>query len=134
MEDLPLGARRGATSLDARRGFDPGDLPEFDHRLQLTSSLALYWSLDEGADAEFFPAMRGRMVKEGGGWASVAFSKDGFMVASEAVIGEPGSPPEAYVLGAKSTAGVRRTADVTLRDAGGGAGSARPGARRGETL
>ena len=47
-------------------------------------------------DAEFYPAMRARLVKTGSGYGAIGFSKDGLMYPADAIIGQPGATPEAY--------------------------------------
>jgi len=109
--DVPDAPEPGAPDV-AASGCESDD-PDFDFFLQLSSSLGLYWSVEDAAGD---PALRGRMIKQDGGWAAIAFSDRGLMIGSEAVIGEPGAPPEAYILGGKSQAAVEVTDAVTLED------------------
>ncbi|KAJ8605948.1 hypothetical protein CTAYLR_010802 [Chrysophaeum taylorii] len=129
---------RGALQLDLAPACDPDATPaptvaptvspaptltascesddaDYDFALPIDGSFTFYWRvLDDGDQpSDFYPALQGRYLLAGGGYASLAASLDTMMIGSDAIVGQDGAIPEKYELTARSDAGVTRRGDNT---------------------
>ncbi|KAJ8599716.1 hypothetical protein CTAYLR_004748 [Chrysophaeum taylorii] len=73
------------------------DDPNFEYVVRPDESYAFYWTLEtEGGDADFYPAIRAKVVKSGDGWAALGVSLDDQMPDTNAIIATGGNVPMNY--------------------------------------